>query len=240
MTSISIITPCYNAGSLIAELADNLREQSCQDFEWLICDDGSDPETLEVLEQIEQRPDIDVRVFRGSHRGGNFNRNLGFNASVSGLVKFVDADDLLGERLLEYQLEVALANKDAVVVSPTAALREDGSVMHQLIGSSYAKDPLEQYLKSPGFLHGGCLIPRHMVDQIGAWDESLRYAQDLDFFRRLFLIAAPKVIVENRAEFFYRHHNRAPRLSNNHSRQASKYQDQMQACLLYTSDAADE
>ena len=46
---VSIITPCYNAGSVIAETIESVLQQSYQNWEMLICDDCSTDNSVEVI-----------------------------------------------------------------------------------------------------------------------------------------------------------------------------------------------
>ena len=66
MERVSVIMPCYNDGQYIEEALYSLRAQTYLNWELIVIDDGSDePETLRVLEQLEEMPY--VRLLRTNH-----------------------------------------------------------------------------------------------------------------------------------------------------------------------------
>ena len=226
MPRISIITPCFNAGDLINELAESLRQQTFQDFEWCIVDDGSEQETRNVLAEIGKRKDLNVKLALHEKKGGNFCRNHGFELSHAPYVKFVDADDLLEPDLLQQQLR-AIENEPlpTVVVSSTKIMIDGLVGPASLLDLTLKTDPLHSFLSGPCFMHGGCLLPRQIVTKVGAWDEELIAGQDLDFFRRVFL-AEPAVQFAESA-FIYRQHQSAPRISKLAKGQINKFRSHL-------------
>lgn len=226
---ISIVTPCYNVGPLIRETARCLENQSFQDFEWIIVDDGSKSSTVDILKRLQKQTDLQVTVVFNDKQGGNACRNLGFRRSKGAFVKFLDADDLLEELLLEDEYKCAARCPDHLVVSRTAKLIDGKTLLLQRDFTLNAQDALMQYLAKPVFMHGGCLIPRGAVEAVGGWDENLKAGQDLDFFRRLLLEMGSRVLQQQNSYFYYRQHNKTTRLSSNTHNQVDKYESQLMA-----------
>ena len=46
---ITIFTPTYNRAYILPKLYKSLQEQECQDFEWIVVDDGSTDTTEELI-----------------------------------------------------------------------------------------------------------------------------------------------------------------------------------------------
>ncbi len=243
MPEISIITPCYNAGPLVGELADSLADQTFKDFDWYIVDDGSAEETLSILKVIERRQDISAHVILAGRKGGNYCRNRGFDESKGRFVKFVDADDTLGPELLREQFEVASRNENDLVVSPTKMLLTDLTSFVIPLDDKLKTDPLRSYLRKATFMHGGCLLPRKLVESADRWDEDLTAGQDLDFFRRV-LATNPDVQFAG-SYFIYRQHPSTGRVSNLSSKGIEKFKGQLTALdnfceILRSQDRLDE
>lgn len=109
---VSIIIPTYNRGSLIAESLDSILNQSYQNWECIIIDDGSSDNTFDVVNpyvikdkriKILNRPDF-------KPKGANACRNYGLSLSKGDFVLWFDSDDIIHPNCLEVCLKVIHAN----------------------------------------------------------------------------------------------------------------------------------
>lgn len=100
--AVTVITPFFNTGAIFHETAASIFNQSLQNFEWLIIDDGStDPEALAILAHYRT---IDPRVRVIAHPtnlGLSAARNTGFREAATPFVIPVDSDDLIEPTTLE-------------------------------------------------------------------------------------------------------------------------------------------
>ncbi len=94
--ALSIVTPFYNTGDIFHETARSVMQQSMQQFEWIIVNDGSnDAQSLAMLDGY-RNSDPRLRVMDHEHnRGLSAARNTGFAAAQSDLVVQLDSDDML-------------------------------------------------------------------------------------------------------------------------------------------------
>ena len=99
---LSIITPFYNTGSVFNETAQSIFNQTLQQWEWLIINDGStDPAALRVLDNYRNR-DPRIRIINHSeNRGLSAARNTGFLNAKCEFVLLLDSDDLLEQTAAE-------------------------------------------------------------------------------------------------------------------------------------------
>jgi len=51
MVRLSLFTPTYNRAYILPKLYESLCKQTCNDFEWLIVDDGSTDNTKELVDE---------------------------------------------------------------------------------------------------------------------------------------------------------------------------------------------
>ncbi|MDR5752712.1 MULTISPECIES: glycosyltransferase family A protein [unclassified Caballeronia] len=92
---LTIVTPTYNRAEYLPRLYRSLVAQTCQDFEWLVVDDGSTDSTPALCERLCAEGLIDVRCIRKENHGKHTALNAGIAATSSALMFIVDSDDYL-------------------------------------------------------------------------------------------------------------------------------------------------
>lgn len=97
--AVSVVIPCFNLGAYLDEAVRSVLDQSYDDFEILIVDDGSDDEVTRLMLATYERPRMSV--IRIENSGVANARNVGLEASRGRYVSFLDPDDLLEPRFLE-------------------------------------------------------------------------------------------------------------------------------------------
>lgn len=102
---VSIITATYNSEDYIRETYISIRNQSHDDWEWLVTDDCSSDDTFSILEDISKIDDR-VFVFRNAvNSGAAVSRNSSLDHISGDIVAFLDSDDLWLENKLSEHLE---------------------------------------------------------------------------------------------------------------------------------------
>lgn len=97
---ISIIVPVYNVEAYVDDCLQSLAQQSRDDFELIIVDDGSTDSSMERVETWLDRFS-GVRVIRKKNGGLSSARNAGLRAASKDYVLFLDSDDLLAPDAVE-------------------------------------------------------------------------------------------------------------------------------------------
>lgn len=89
---ISILVPGKNEGLHIYKLANSLKEQTYQNFELIVIDDGSDDDTERICKSLQKNKLIDL-FLRNDVRGGKASAaNLGYRFSKGKIIVHLDAD----------------------------------------------------------------------------------------------------------------------------------------------------
>jgi glycosyltransferase involved in cell wall biosynthesis len=91
---VTVIMPCYNYGSYIAESISSLQNQSFKDWECLIIDDGSTDNTANQIKKIQIKDQRIIYKFQ-KNGGPSKARNLGLDTAKGQFVQFLDADDFI-------------------------------------------------------------------------------------------------------------------------------------------------
>ena len=97
---ISIIIPVYNGEEFIQEALDSIFKQEFQNCEIIIINDGSNDNTLKILEE-NQKIDDRIRVYSQTNKGRSVARNRGIELSYGRYLMFLDADDEYHDSALE-------------------------------------------------------------------------------------------------------------------------------------------
>jgi len=100
---VSVIVPCWNDSSYLAQALDSVRAQSMADWECIIVDDGSTDNTPEVAARLAEA-DRRIRVARQPRRGIGAARNRGIDLAGGLYIQFLDADDAILPDKLAVQL----------------------------------------------------------------------------------------------------------------------------------------
>jgi len=98
--TVSIIIPAYNAAKTIAACLDSIANQTYDDYEVIIINDGSVDNTLEIIKTYEQRINR-IKIIDKKNGGVSSARNVGLQNASGDYVTFVDADDSLVKTFLE-------------------------------------------------------------------------------------------------------------------------------------------
>lgn len=88
----SVIVPTYNRAHLLPRCIASLQQQSFDDFEIIVADDGSTDDTTKVMQDLS-RQDARIRYVRQANQGAGAARNLGGSVSSARYLTFLDSDD---------------------------------------------------------------------------------------------------------------------------------------------------
>lgn len=92
---LTVFTPTYNRAYILPKLYDSLCNQTSQDFEWILVDDGSSDNTEVLAKQWLDEHIINMRYIRQENAGKPIAHNRGVNEAKGDLFVCVDSDDYL-------------------------------------------------------------------------------------------------------------------------------------------------
>ncbi|HHQ6568766.1 TPA: glycosyltransferase family 2 protein [Serratia fonticola] len=103
---VSIITPTYNSEKFIGETYESLCSQTYNTWEWIITDDCSSDNTVQVLKKIAQE-DSRVKIFVNvENLGAAHTRNNSLSHAQGEYIAFIDSDDKWHPEKLKRQLDI--------------------------------------------------------------------------------------------------------------------------------------
>ncbi|MEL6927283.1 MAG: glycosyltransferase family A protein [Cyanobacteria bacterium J06600_6] len=200
---ISIIIPAYNASQTIKETIESVRQQTDNDWELIVVNDGSTDNTLAVIESINEPR---LKIISSTNGGVAIARNRGIAEAQGKYLAFLDADDLWVANKLELQLKALQENPEAIVAYSWTCFmdeEEDGYVYHASPEYQYAGDVYPRLLEGD-FVHSGSntLILKSALDKVGGFDPKCSGCEDWDMWLRL--AAAGEFAVVSQHQIMYR------------------------------------
>ena len=199
--TVSVIIPTYNRAHLIGRAIQSVLNQTYQDFELFVVDDGSTDNTEEVIKSFR---DERIRYIRHEkNKGGSAARNTGIKAARGKYIAFQDSDDEWLKDKLEKQVK-AMRNLDPGVWGGMycgfyAIINKRIVVIRATKKGNLKKELLSKKLNIGA--SSTLLFSREAIEEIGFFDENFERHQDWEylirFFRRykLFAIEQPLVNV---------------------------------------------
>lgn len=97
----SVIVPVYNVEAFLPQCLDSIVNQTCQNFEILLIDDGSTDRSGQICDAYARKYPAQVTVFHQANSGCNRARVKGLRRASGEICVFVDADDMLRKDALE-------------------------------------------------------------------------------------------------------------------------------------------
>ncbi len=201
---VSIVIPVFNGSDFLSEAIDSALNQTYQNKEVLVINDGSSDGGL--TNKIATSYGDKVRYFEKKNGGVGSALNLAIKNMTGDYFSWLSHDDLYYENKIESQIQFIDKNSQASQV----ILYGDYSVF-----SGHADDLVDKrlphvlpenfryFLTVKNVLHGcTLLVPKEAFDRVGCFNEELRTTQDYDlwfkFAKNYAFIHMPNLLVKAR------------------------------------------
>ena len=154
MKRLTIFTPTYNRAYILPKLYESLCVQTCQDFEWLVVDDGSTDNTRELVDGWIKDGKIAIRYCIQENGGKMRAYNKAVSLTDSELFVCIDSDDqMASERVVEDSLMFWDEHKDDACHKPIGGMVSVRKSLHGRHDLSAA--PAMGRLRELGSYYGG-------------------------------------------------------------------------------------
>lgn len=181
---ISVIIPVYNVEAYVSVCIKSIVEQTYQNLQIIIVDDGSQDNSRSICEKYA-RKDSRILLIDQPHAGVSRARNNALHAAKGDYIIFVDADDWLESNACEFMLNEMILHKAEVVFCGYCKEQEGKKyyVAPKYTGVCARKAMLKQTLIRGGYQAMACtkMFDRKLVFQKGVpimFDESLTNGED--------------------------------------------------------------
>ncbi len=207
---VSVVLPVYNGAESIARAVRSIQLQTFQDWELLICDDGSRDDSLRICRAFEAE-DPRVRVFANPRNAGiaaTLNRLLG--EARGEFYAIQEQDDSSVPERLEWEVAELDRHPGAGVVSGVAAwLGDDQKVFAHFPWFLYKGKPYPAareelieflYVQQSKIVNAAAMVRMSLLRDAGLrYDEGARMSIDFQFFvdaaHRMGVAGIPRILV---------------------------------------------
>lgn len=175
MYKISVIMGIYNCQETLAESIDSLLNQTFNDFELIMCDDGSADGTYQIARSYCERfPEKIILLKNEKNMGLNYTLNQCLKAAKSPYIARMDGDDISLPQRFEKEVEYLDKHPEfAIVSTPMIFFDETGDW-----GRNYRiENPqIIDFVKhAPFFCHAPCMVRREAYMDVGGYTVDKRF-----------------------------------------------------------------
>ena len=200
----SIIIPAYNYADVLDRSIRSVLNQTGDDFEILVIDDGSTDNTPKIMRGYQKEFPEKIKYFIQENQGPAAARNKGVELSFGNYLFFLDADDEMAPDLLS-QLRKKISGKPSVdvIFGDHISIDHNGNSTYSTteILPKTREECFKAYIfKKLHLSHCAKIVNRRVFGKI-SYPEKLRISEDIPFMAKLLatceciLIGIPMTIV---------------------------------------------
>ncbi len=141
MPKFSIIVPVYNVEKYIAKCLDSIKEQTFNDYEVIVVNDGTKDNSMDIVKRY------DFKIVNQKNQGLSSARNTGVKHATGEYLIFIDSDDYIENDLLK-KINESLKNNPDIVRYQIKEVYEDSNEEKPFSEESFiGKDGVEAFSK---------------------------------------------------------------------------------------------
>lgn len=193
---VSIIIPTYNYGKYLNETLKSIMDQSYNNWECIVIDDGSTDNTKEIVNNFILKDNRFKYIYQ-INKGVSHTRNVGIKEAKGEFIQFLDGDDLLQINKIKSQIEIFETNPGVDIVYNEVRFFDNENI--DLLRASLKGNKKDNWmpklsakgnevisqLSSINFIvMNSPLLKRSVFGKVGYFDESMKALEDWDFWMR--------------------------------------------------------
>lgn len=182
---ISVVIPLYNKEAHIAKTLDSVLNQTYQNFEIIVVDDGSTDNSSLIAKSFA---DSRIRIISQPNGGVSAARNRGTSEAIGEYIAFLDADDLWLPSYLETQIKLLAKYPNCDVFATNYIFRDsEGKTSPTIIRNILFDGPdgiLTNYFQVASSSHSplwtsAVMVKKNAIKEIGGFPKNIKSGEDL-------------------------------------------------------------
>jgi len=181
---LTVLMPVYNAEKYLIEAIESIINQSYQQFEFLIIDDGSTDNSLNIIKSFAD-PRIHLIRFQKNNKL-IYALNEGIRMAKGDYIARMDADDVSHPDRLKIQMDFLQKHSDVVLLGSDYQVIDERSKKCEY-RSTLVKDALirKSLCVTNPFAHGATIFRKQEALAVGGYDSNFFLAEDLELWIKL-------------------------------------------------------
>jgi glycosyltransferase involved in cell wall biosynthesis len=199
MSLVTVYITNYNYAEYIDNAVESVLNQTYNDIEILIIDDGSTDNSLEIIEKYQSKPNI--KIISQKNKGLNVTNNIALHASNGEFIIRLDADDWLDSNAIEILVRTIERDPHIGLVFPDYYnVDKNGTILELVRRHDFTNVTL---FDSPA--HGACtMVRKSFLQNLGGYNELYKCQDGVDLWLKF--LGRHKISNVNLPLFYYRHH----------------------------------
>lgn len=186
MPKVSIVMSLYNNCQFLQEAVQSILRQTLKDFEFIIIDDGSLDNSLEIIKRFSKKDKRIKIIIHKKKLGLTRSLNEGIHLAKGEFIARMDGDDICLSQRLEKQIEFLEKNQDIGFCGTAAILIDkNNNKIGKKIHPAENKDIHKAVLSYCPFIHPTLMFRRQILEEAGLYNEAFVFAQDYELVLRL-------------------------------------------------------
>lgn len=184
--AISVVIPYYNRQHTLQRALDSVKNQTVQDFEIVVVDDGSTDGSFALVEAYKQaNPELRIEHLHQSNAGPSAARNNGVRHAAGAFIAFLDSDDSWAPDKLQIQYafmnahpEILMTGTNYTVSLDTGKFRPGYTQKEGFVKANYTHMLFKVFFCMPTMM-----VARTVFTEKNIWfKEGKNQAEDILFF----------------------------------------------------------
>lgn len=176
---ISVIMGVYNCAPTLQEALDSLYAQSYQDFEIIICDDGSTDDTYSIAEKNARQNNC-IKLLRNEKNYGlNKTLNKCLAVAEGELIARMDGDDTCSPERFAKEVEILNSYPEYAIVSTKMSMYDENGIWGET--SQLITPQPKDFLYRTQFAHAASMVRKGAFDAVGGYSVEKRLLRVEDY-----------------------------------------------------------
>lgn len=183
---VSVLMGIYNCADTLLEAIDSIKNQTYQNWELIMCDDGSTDNTFEVAKLAAESDERIVLLKNEKNLTLAPTLNHCLSVAKGIYIARMDGDDVCDPKRFEKEVRFLESNTQYSLVSTNMNFFDDKGVFRTTAVKDFPNE--KDLVKGPPFCHACCMIRKNVLDEVGGYNthRTVERVEDYDLWFRIY------------------------------------------------------